>query len=65
MTGRVTIAEAAAWLKLDCQTLRLMIREGLTPWAVCFKKPGSSQFTYIIYSEQFRQATGYVGGDVT
>lgn len=57
--GRVPIAKAAEILKMDSQTVRLLIQNKLVDWGFCYKRPGSSQFSYVIYAEKFFQATGY------
>lgn len=57
--GRVPVAVAAQVLKLDSQTVRLLIQNKLVDWGMCYKKPGSKQFSYIIYAEPFYRLTGY------
>lgn len=62
MNGRIKVADAARFLRVDSQTLRLMIQGNLIPGAFCFKRQGSRQFTYIILSKPFTEATGYRQG---
>lgn len=57
--GRVPVAVAARILKLDSQTVRLLIQNKLVDWGMCYKKPGSKQYSYIIYAEPFYKLTGY------
>lgn len=57
--GRISVATAAKVLKMDAQTVRLLLRQGEVQWGIAFKRPGSKQWTYIVYSEPFRQLTGY------
>ena len=47
--GRISVSTAAKVLHMDAQT--------------AFKKPGSNQYSYLIYSEPFKQLTGYKAGD--
>ena len=60
---RISIATAAKVLKMDAQTVRLLLRQGRVPWGTAFKRPGSTQYSYIVYSEPFKQLTGYKVGD--
>lgn len=57
--GRISVATAARVLKMDAQTVRLLLRQGEVPWGVAYKRPGSNQYSYLIYSEPFKQLTGY------
>jgi hypothetical protein len=59
--GTVSIPEVARWLKTDQQTVRVMIQLGLVDWGICFKRPGSSRYTYIVFREPFKALTGYGG----
>lgn len=59
INGRISIATAAKVLKMDAQTVRLLLRQNQVPWGVAYKRPGSNQYSYLIYSEPFRQLTGY------
>lgn len=62
MDGRVKVKDAAKFLHMDCQTLRLMIQNNLVPGATCFKRDRSKQYTYVILAKSFCEATGYEGG---
>lgn len=62
MTGRIKVEDAARFLEVDRQTLRLMIRDGLVPGAICFKRGKSKHYTYLILAKPFIEATGYREG---
>lgn len=51
--GVVKIKTAAAVLKMDCQTVRLLLQNRLVDWGLAFKKPGSKKYSYLIYAEPF------------
>ena len=57
--GRISVSTAAKVLKMDAQTVRLLLRQGEVPWGVAYKRPGSTQFSYLIYAELFKQLTGF------
>ena len=57
--GVVSIAEASKVLKIDCQTLRLLLQNKMVDFGIAYKRPGSKQFSYIIYAEPFYKLTGY------
>jgi len=59
VNGRISVSTAARVLKMDTQTVRLLLRQGEVPWGVAYKRPGSNQYSYLIYAEPFRQLTGY------
>ena len=59
--GVISIAEAAKVLKVDAQTLRLLLQNQMVTFGVAYKKPGSTRFSYLIYAEPFYQLTGYRG----
>ena len=59
INGKISIATAARVLKMDCQTVRLLLRKGEVPWGVAYKRPGSNQYSYLIYAEPFKKLTGY------
>lgn len=63
-SGRILVSTAARVLKMDCQTVRLLLRQNQVPWGMAFKRPGSTQYSYIIYSEPFKQLTGYKDGEI-
>lgn len=57
--GRVPVSVAAAVLRVDEQTVRLLLQNQIVNWGIAFKRPGSRQFSYIIYTKAFEEATGY------
>ena len=57
--GNIPVAVAAKVLKIDNQTVRLLLQNGLVNWGIAYKRPGSRQFSYIIYAKQFYEATGF------
>lgn len=57
--GNIPVAVAAKVLKMDNQTVRLLLQNGLVNWGIAYKRPGSRQFSYIIYAKQFYEATGF------
>lgn len=52
-SGVIPIAVAAKVLKMDCQTLRLLLQNKMVDFGMAYKKPGSNRFSYIIYAEPF------------
>lgn len=63
-TASIPLDIAAKALGLDKQTIRIMLQNNIVSWGTAFKMPGSSQYTYIIYSRKFWLETGflYMGG---
>ena len=57
--GNIPVAVAAKVLKMDNQTVRSLLQNGLVNWGIAYKRPGSRQFSYIIYAKQFYEATGF------
>lgn len=57
--ANVPVAEAAKALKVDCQTVRLLLQNGIVPWGVAYRLPGSSRFSYHISPKKFFEETGY------
>lgn len=58
-SGVVSVKEAAIVLGVDAQTLRLMLQHQQVDFGVAYKRPGSKQFSYLIYAEPFYRLTGY------
>lgn len=58
MNSTMTVREAAGLLRIDPQTLRVGIQRGAFPFGAAFKRPGSEQFTYVIYRPKFEELTG-------
>jgi len=57
MKGTIPIKEAAKWLEMDVQTVRLWIRNGVD-WGECLPGRGSN-LIYIVYAKPFAEKTGY------
>lgn len=57
--GTVPLSVAAKVLRVDNQTLRLLLQNKLVDFGVAFKRPGSRQFSYFIFVEPFFRLTGY------
>ena len=49
--GNVPVAVAAQVLKMDCQTVRLLLQNKLVDWGIAYKRPGSKMYSYIIYAQ--------------
>ena len=57
--GNVPVAVSAQVLKMDCQTVRLLLQNKLVDWGIAYKRPGSKMYSYIIYAQKFYELTGY------
>lgn len=55
----VPVAVAAEALKMDAQTVRLLLRNNLVDWGICYQLENSSKYCYLIYPKKFYEATGY------
>ena len=55
----VPIAVAAEALKMDAQTVRLLLRNNLVDWGIAYKLENSSKYCYLIYPKKFYEATGF------
>lgn len=62
-TGVVSIAEASRVLGVEPQTLRLLLQNKAVDFGFAYKRPGSKQYSYIVYAEPFYQLTGYRSSD--
>lgn len=58
-TANIPISVAAEALKMDCQTVRLLLQNNLVDWGIAFKRANSKQFTYLIYPKKFYETTGF------
>lgn len=58
-SANVPIAVAAKALRMDCQTVRLLLQNGAVDWGIAFKRGNSRQFSYLIYPKKFYEATGF------
>ncbi len=63
-SANIPVAVAAKALKMDSQTVRVLLQNKLVPWGSAFKRPGSNRFTYLISPLRFYEETGfrYEGG---
>lgn len=51
--GTVPLSVAAKVLRVDNQTLRLLLQNKLVDFGVAFKRPGSMQFSYTFSWSRF------------
>lgn len=56
--ARLDVAEVATAMGVDKQTVRLMIQEKIVPWGRCWKRPGSTRYSYDISPRLFFEYTG-------
>ena len=61
--GFVVVGVAAKALNVDAQTVRLLLQNKLVDWGIAYKRPGSNQYSYIIYSKKFYEVTGFYYGE--
>ena len=65
--ANIPISAAAQALRMDCQTVRLLLQNNLVDWGIAYKRGNSTQYSYLIYPKKFYEATGYVykgGADI-
>lgn len=60
--ANMPVSAAAQALKMDCQNVRILLQQGLVSWGSAFKRPGSSQYTYLISPKRFYEETGFLYG---
>lgn len=53
------VEDVAKALGKSPQVIRICLQQGLLPFGTAVKMPGSTQYTYIIYENKFRE---YVKG---
>ncbi len=59
--GNVPVAVAASVLKVDSQTVRLLLQNGLVNWGCAYKRtPKTKSYSYIIYAKRFYEETGFL-----
>lgn len=59
--ANVPVAVAAQALKMDCQTVRLLLQSGAVNWGIAYRRtPKSRQYSYLIYPKKFYEETGYL-----
>lgn len=54
----LTVAQVAAVLHKDNQTIRYLLDNKLVSWGMSFRKRGSKRKSYIIYKDKFQEETG-------
>ena len=60
--ANLSVAEVAAVMHTDPQTIRVMIQQGIVSWGKAWKRPGSRHYSYLIRPQGFYEATGVVLG---
>lgn len=60
MREPITIEKAAEVMGVSQQTVRVGLQKGVFPFGVAVKMPGSSRYTYVIYSAEFERLYGTV-----
>lgn len=59
--ANVPVVVAAKALKVDAQTVRLLLQNGLVNWGTAYRRtPKSTQYSYLIYPKKFYEETGYI-----
>lgn len=58
--ANIPVAVAAQALKMDCQTVRLLLQSGTVNWGIAYKRGNSRQYSYLIYPKLFYEATGFI-----
>ena len=59
-TANVPVKVAAQALKMDCQTVRILLQQRIVPWGAAYKRPGSQQYSYLISPRKFFEETGFL-----
>lgn len=57
-TSVLTVAQVAAVLQRDNQTIRYLLDNKLVSWGMSFRRRGSKRRSYIIYKDKFQEETG-------
>ncbi len=58
--ANIPVAVAARALKMDSQTVRLLLQSGAVSWGIAYHRtPKSRQYSYLIYPKKFFEETGY------
>lgn len=59
--ANIPVSVAAKALKVDCQTVRLLLQSGAVNWGIAYKRKSTSrQYSYLIYPKLFYEATGFM-----
>ena len=60
-SGNVPVAVAAQVLKMDAQTVRLLLQNKMVNWGIAYHRtPKSRQYSYLIFAKLFYEVTGYI-----
>ena len=59
-SANIPVAVAAKALKMDSQTVRVLLQNKLVSWGHAFKRPGSGRSSYLISPKRFYEETGYM-----
>ena len=57
--ANIPVADAAKALKVDAQTVRLLLQSGAVDWGIAYKRGNSQQYSYLVYPRKFYEATGF------
>lgn len=60
MPERINIERAAEVMGVSPQTVRVGLQKGVFTFGAALKMPGSSRFTYVIYTKEFERLFGEV-----
>ena len=60
MRERISIELAAEIMGVSPQTVRIGIQKGVFTFGAAVKMPGSSRYTYVIYTKEFERLFGEV-----
>lgn len=59
--ANIPIKTAARALKMDSQTVRLLLQSGMVNWGIAYRRtPKSRQYSYLIYPKKFYKETGFI-----
>ena len=59
--ANIPVAVASKALKVDCQTVRLLLQSGAVNWGIAYHRtPKSRQYSYLIYPKKFYEETGFL-----
>lgn len=63
--ANIPIKVVAKALKVDAQTVRLLLQNNLVDWGIAYKRGKSKHFSYLVYPKLFYEMTGFVykGGE--
>ena len=59
--ANIPVAVAAKALKVDAQTVRLLLQSKVVNWGCAYHRtPKSRQYSYLIYPKKFYEETGFL-----